>query len=221
MRETARPLKRAGDHRNRINRSGAGVHSKKFRRFIFGSLWIFLIAVPANEPAHAEQNWYVTGYYARLTDADLADCLGGNFSWEDAHLVAFGLGRRLITVWNHLNFELEGQVGKYFGDQDHLEFNLLLIARWLTFPWNDYLKTTLAVGNGVSYATDIPEIEAENHAKTARLLDYLMFELTFGLPQYPQWDLITRVHHRSGAYGLFDGVHGASNALALGLRYHF
>ena len=31
----------------------------------------------------------------------------------------------------------------------------------------------------------------------------------------------TRIHHRSGAFRLFNGTRGGSNFLALGLRYHF
>jgi len=29
------------------------------------------------------------------------------------------------------------------------------------------------------------------------------------------------VHHRSGALGLFSGVHGASNAVGLGVKFRF
>jgi hypothetical protein len=190
-------------------------------RLVMAGLLISLTICTVTRNAHAEGDWYVTGYYARLNNANLADTMALNFSWEDDNILILGLGRRLTTLWSHLNLEAEGQVGKHFGDQDNFEFNALVIARWLTFPWNDHLITTLAAGEGISYATDVPEVEEENHDKSARLLDYLMFELTFALPRHAQWSLVTRVHHRSGAWGLFDGVHGASNALAFGLRYHF
>lgn len=202
-------------------RIAPAVWARKFLIPVLAGLLILLPLLVSGETACAADDWYVSGYYARLTDADLEDTLSGRFAWEDAHIVVLGLGRRLISLGRYLDFELEGQVGKHLGDQDHFEFNLLLIARWLVFPWNDHLRTTLAVGNGVSYATDIPEVEEKNHSETSRLLDYLMFEFTFGLPQYPQWDLIARLHHRSGAYGLYNGVTGASNALAWGVRYHF
>jgi len=48
-----------------------------------------------------------------------------------------------------------------------------------------------------------------------------MFEFDFALPHEPSWSLVTRIHHRSGVFGLFGGVHGATNAFSLGIRYHF
>lgn len=47
-----------------------------------------------------------------------------------------------------------------------------------------------------------------------------MMELALGLPQYPQIALISRIHHRSEAYGLLANE-GGSNALAIGLKYRF
>jgi len=48
-----------------------------------------------------------------------------------------------------------------------------------------------------------------------------MFEFAFSLPQFPQWSLMTGIHHRSGAGGVFNGVRGASNAWVMGIRYNF
>jgi hypothetical protein len=48
-----------------------------------------------------------------------------------------------------------------------------------------------------------------------------MFEFSFSLPSIPQWGLITGIHHRSGAGGVFSGIRGASNAWTIGLRYGF
>jgi hypothetical protein len=45
-----------------------------------------------------------------------------------------------------------------------------------------------------------------------------MLELEFALPDARHWSVITRIHHRSGAFGLFNGVTGGSNALAFGVR---
>jgi hypothetical protein len=74
---------------------------------------------------------------------------------------------------------------------------------------------------GLSYATSVPKIEAKNHDEAAKFLGALMFELAFSHPRIQHWSLVTRLHHRSGAGGLFSGVHGASNAWAIGIRYSF
>jgi len=78
----------------------------------------------------------------------------------------------------------------------------------------------LLVGLGPSYATDTPELEVEINEDTSRFLVFWMLELALGLPAYPHVALITRIHHRSDAFGLIaDG--GGSNALAVGLKWRF
>ncbi len=71
-------------------------------------------------------------------------------------------------------------------------------------------------------ATNKSVSEEKYHGeKTDKFLNYLMFEFDFALPHEPSWSLVTRIHHRSGVFGLFGGVHGATNAFSLGIRYHF
>lgn len=121
-------------------------------------------------------------------------------------------------------WEAEEQVGQHFGDQDHLEVNALVIFRWTRFPWHEVMPTTFALGDGLSYAFEKPALEEELHAHeggTNELLNYLLLELTFAAPSWRHWSVVGRVHHRSGVFGLFDGVDGGSNILTLGLRYDF
>ena len=168
-----------------------------------------------------QKDWAVTVYTGRLTDEKLFNTATFDFNFEDAYLIDVGLSRRLYTYRNYFNIELEGQVAKYFGDQDNWEFDLVAYFRWLLFPWDKYVDTSFAAGAGVSYATSTPEIEEKNYPKTSRFLGALMFEFAFALPKVPEWSLVTGIHHRSGADGLFNGVRGASNAWVLGLRYSF
>ena len=169
----------------------------------------------------ADGDWGLTVYGARLTDGDLDNSATFRFDFEDAYLLAAALSRRIYTFRDLLDFELEGQIVKHFDKQDHWEFNGLGISRWLPFPWDKHIDTSMAMGLGLSYATETPEIEAKNHSDTNQFLAYLMFEAAFALPDTPQWSLVTRIHHRSGAYGLFNGVTGASNAWGVGIRYNF
>ena len=181
---------------------------------------IFLTFVPCSD-AHAERDWALTLYSGRMTDADLTKTATFNFKFEDAYLVDLGLSRRLYTFQNYFDIEIEGQIAKYFGDQENWEFNLVVYFRWLLFPWDAYLDTSFAVGAGLSYATSVPAIEAKYYEDTAQFLGALMFEFAFSLPHVPQWSLVTGIHHRSGAAGVFSGVHGASNAWVIGIRYRF
>lgn len=114
------------------------------------------------------------------------------------------------------------------GYHTHEEYNALLILRWLEFPWNRYLVTSFAFGDGLSYATKEPPIEMNQHNKnhgteneTSKLLNYMLFELAFALPQYQQFNVVLRIHHRSGIFGLINGVSGGSNFIGAGVKYYF
>jgi len=88
---------------------------------------------------------------------------------------------------------------------------------------NPLCLSGISFGNGLSYATKKPEYEKEItlNDKTSRLLYYMMVEMAFDLPSLSHWELVLRVHHRSGFYGLINDVRGGSNYLGLGLRYNF
>ena len=45
------------------------------------------------------------------------------------------------------------------GEQEHVELVASINVRWITFPWNRYLDTSLAFGGGLSLATEVPVLE--------------------------------------------------------------
>jgi hypothetical protein len=186
------------------------------------ALALTLIALTPLCAAHAQDDWAATLYTGRLTNERLGNSSVGDFAFEDAYYGGLGVMRRIYSYRHYVDLELEGQVKKFFGDQDHWEFVLLGYFRWLPFPWDKYLDTSLAVAAGLSYATSVPAVEVENQGDSARLLGALSFEFTFALPRVPQWHLVAGIlHHRSGAGGTFDGVTSASNGFGIGLRYRF
>ena len=186
------------------------------------AILLVILTIPLlADSAHCESKWFVFLYGGQMTDGTLGDAFSASSSLENSYLMTVGAGREFYRYDDWISLELEGQFVQHFGIQDHEEFNLALVLRWLPFPWDSYLDTSFAAGDGLSYATEVPEIESERHdGEATRLLNYLMFELAFNLPQLPRWSLITRIHHRSGIFGLFDGVHGGSNAVCVGLKYH-
>jgi hypothetical protein len=48
-----------------------------------------------------------------------------------------------------------------------------------------------------------------------------MLEAAFALPAYPQIQVVGRIHHRSGAFGLYRAGNTGSNAVGIGIRYLF
>ena len=178
------------------------------------------LLVMSCDKAWAGDQGYMGVYAGRAVYDTLKEVLSDR-EYADSYAVALLVGRDLTGYKHYLSLEAEGQLVKHFGDMNHFEINALVVLRWLPFPWDRYLDTSFAVGEGLSYATEDPKIEVEKHGRTSKLLNYLMFELAASLPKYPQWTYFLRVHHRSGVFGLFDGVSGGSNLVGAGVRYDF
>lgn len=161
-------------------------------------------------------------YGGRMTDNTIDDFVDNfvGIDFYDSYLLTLALSRRIATFDELASFEVEGQVVKHFDQQDHWEFNALLTARWEKFFWDKHLDTSFAIGVGPSYATHVPEIEVQRSDGSERLQVYMMLELEFTLPSHPNMAVITRVHHRSNAFGIVADD-GTSNALAFGLKFRF
>jgi len=173
--------------------------------------------------AEESKERHITVYGAVMTDGALAETAVFTANLDrEYRFITVAVGQKIGSLYQKIDFELEGQIAKHLSGQHHWEFNAVLVARWISFPWNDVLKTSFALGEGLSLASETPAFEEKYQGeKTNPLLNYLMLELTFALPRQPRWSLVTRIHHRSGIYGLINDTHGGSNALGLGIRYHF
>jgi hypothetical protein len=139
--------------------------------------------------------------------------------------IGAAVSRELVTWGNYGSIEGEIGVGKRFGIMDEGEGWVALYFRWKWFPWNEYVRTTIATSTGVNVATDIADWERKRTVNSGRgsyHQHYFSPEITFGLPQYPNTDLVFRFHHRSGAsLGIFNHTYGAAQYATVGVRHRF
>ena len=168
--------------------------------------WFGLIGLVLSYPAAAGE-----GSASTNDRAGAIAVFGGlltNNHWEDAFvpwtldfsdstLVGLAASHGISRFDNRFGFEIEGQVVRHFGDQDHWEFNLPIVGRWEALPWDEVIDTSLAFGIGPSYASEKPKVEVAD-GDSRRLLVYWMMEIEFGPPD-KSWSAIFRLHHRSGA----------------------
>lgn len=171
--------------------------------------------------AAADGGWFAGLFGGRLTDATEEDVFTLEADYVDSHMGGIVVGKRLWTYKDWLDIEAEGQILRHWGLQEHFEFNALVVFRWLPFPWDKYLDTSFAIGGGLSYATEEPELEKERIHETSKLMTYLMGELAFAVPTQPRWKVFMRFHHRSGVFGLINDISGGSNAVGVGVKYCF
>ena len=193
-----------------------------FKYHIIAVIMVIALMPAFTGKTMAEDDFAVTVYGGRMTDGDFGDALTGQADFIDAYVVVGALSWTFARYFEDaLSFELEGQVGKWWGDQHNVEFNLPLAIRWSKFPWNHYVSTSLAYGLGPSYASKEPAAEIDEHDSTKQFLVYWFGEIAFGPPD-SNWAGVFRIHHRSGAFGLIaDRGEGGSNTLAVGLKYRF
>ena len=173
-----------------------------------------------NEDDIKRHKWFLTVYGGAHAQDDIADVFTFNAKFEDNDYIAVvALAREFWHFKKYISFEVEGQIGKHFNNDTFWEFNGLIIGRWHVFPWNRYVDTSVAVGDGFSYYTEVSKVEKEDDEDAQKTLNYLMFELALGLPQYPRWDLVVRIHHRSSIFGLYGA--GGSNYVCGGIKFSF
>jgi len=190
------------------------------RVFCFVSTVLMLLTT-FDDHVLAAERLFMGLYGGQATSSSIKEIYTLEAETADSSIAAFFLGKEMGSYGNFFSSEMEGQIVKHTGDQDHWEFNGVFTLRWLPFPWDNTIDTSLAVGLGLSYATEKPLIEVEKNEESDELLAYLMIELDFDLPEQSNWSIFGRLHHRSGAWGVFDGVHGGSNILCAGLKYTF
>jgi hypothetical protein len=182
-----------------------------------------------------------TIYFGKQLDTAMTNVFGlssfvppYSYKFGDSYFIGGSLSRVLGEAGEFAALEIESGAGQRFGLLHEEEAWIALYARWKYFPWNDYLRTSVAVSTGLSYASAVPtyEIVESGNGQGQRLLHYFSPEATFALPSKPDIELVIRYQHRSGGgeffgnnfpiYGsLFHGIQGGVQYLTVGVRQHF
>lgn len=165
--------------------------------------------------------WTATGLLGQYDDSRFLEILaleGGHR--RASYLGAVILARDLGTWPGPVAWEGELHAVRHWGRQSLWESNLALTVRWNHFPWDDWVDTSAAFGQGVSFASRRPPLEQKDDDATRRVLHYMHVELAFSPPDNQRLSVVARLHHRSGMFGVY-GVSGGSNFLTTGLRYRF
>jgi len=182
-----------------------------------------------------ESGRYSTRIGFGYSDAnDLGEILSGHWNKFDGHTSARTLdgGYRLVkdTFGAPIDIYLKGGIA-YFDENDFQESFYELIFYVKAYLKLDFLgnRVRLGVGEGLSLAQEIPIVESidADGAPTAKFLNYLDISLDFDTGRLLHVDSMKDLYlgytlkHRSGVFGLFNGVHGGSNYNMLTLEKNF
>jgi hypothetical protein len=144
--------------------------------------------------------------------------------YEDNYVLGAAYAREF---WNlGWRFHVGGETGLAARVEESLSVEtwggLVLRNRGVTL--GDWLTISPAITVGLSLASDSIGTEAGREAArngNATCLFYLGPEIAFSLPRHPRWELVYRLHHRSGANELLGGMAEGHNANTLGIRWRF
>ncbi len=169
-----------------------------------------------------EKLWSVCIYGGRWSQNRIGEIVLFDTRVRDTYVWAAALSRRVYRLSDSLALEAELNVARHTGWQRHFELNAAVNLRWNRFPWDNHVDTSLSYGLGPSYAFKRPPIEQRSDRGPAHFLVFMPVEITFGPPsgRLEPWEILVRVHHRSGAYGVVSDARG-SNFVTTGLRRRF
>lgn len=176
------------------------------------------------------RDWSFLLYYGKMTNDTLARVVRFDYTLNRDTLYSIEIAKEFPPCSSMRQFlapivntvELRGNLT--FLDDTYgtiVEFNPYLAFTWNQFPWTCKLRTIVSLGEGLSYVSKVPYSEEKNSDQPKHLLNFLLLDIAFALPCYPQWELVTRIHHRSGVFGLYHANNTGSTAVGLGLRYRF
>jgi hypothetical protein len=186
----------------------------------------YSLQIPAWPGPSVGPRWRVGGYVGALSHQALVDIVvvqPWKTNFESDYLVDI---HAIYTAYRFesipLDLEIEGGFAQRFGQNHQSEFDLIPMARWKWFPWNHLVYTNFRLGLlGASYVTGVSQWEIQNSSinRGSRFLNLLLPEVTFSSSPDALLEVFVRVHHRSGIYGLINGIGGASNYPAVGVRF--
>ena len=169
--------------------------------------------------------------YGQAIDANFGDSFTFNGRWRPENVWGLNFNKRLVDAGplalefdsNALLHKTSWQPGGEFNNSEPFaplppqtfgEFTAALGLRAWLQPW-----LSLGFFEGVSLLTSNSLYEQTFRQNYQTFLNYLGFEVEALVK--PQWSVVGRLHHRSGAYGTYGGVSEGSNAYLVGVRYRY
>lgn len=186
------------------------------RAFTLCGLAVSVLA--ASAPAKAQGPWSATLYAGPSSTKFVTQILSGDFE-VNGGMVGLAIDRGLFKLGGGVSIAAELQATQFFGSYTYFTGGFGIGVRFDEFPWSDTLPTTFAIYTGPSYAPNAPIIKDPVPHQDPKFLNFVSLELGFGMNRH--WDMVTRVYHRSGAWGTYSNTADVGTMIGIGLRRRF
>ena len=183
----------------------------------------------------AQEDYSFRVGYGVASDKNLGDIIVGDFgsTKKDLSVVVLDAGYLLEKDLFDLPIDLYAKGGfSYFNEDRHSDVYEALVYIKVIYNidfWDNRVRVGL--GEGISYASDVPEVEYDealaDKEETSKLLNYLDISIDFDIGRLVGYKPLRDTYigyllkHRSGVFGLFNGVHGGSNYNTIYLERNF
>ena len=161
--------------------------------------------------------WNINIWNGSMLKSDLKNTISLNGESRSESIYGIGFDRELtskgpielsaeVSFFRHNKYESPSQIFQ----EGVTAFKLTYFTPIINF----------SILEGLSYNSEDSYYEKTTkygNGKSSQLLNYLAVEVE--VPVDKSYSFLGRIHHRSGVYGIFDGVHGGSNGYLLGVKY--
>ena len=200
------------------------------------TILIAVAILPYVALAHGQNQWSTLFYYTSTSKKTFGEVLVGEYDrfGEDLYTAECAYSLPTHNVFRSMFYPIFNDVWlatnltyrrDYHNHDCVMEGNLYVVWRFNNFPWNSYLKNSVAIGDGISYASHPPFADREvgQEARNfSRFLNYMMLEITFASPRYERLELVIRLHHRCTAWGTFPkDANAGSTGMGVGIRFYW
>jgi hypothetical protein len=180
----------------------------------------------------------VSVYTAQGVDLNLREVpqalFGGGWHRESTYFTGVGLAKTVGTLGGsigalrstfveNIQHGYEVVLLQHRGKQEVQELGAAYMLRSPNLELAQ-LRVNAAGGLGLSHTFGTPSYEdgpKDDPTKRYRTQLLILLEAEWSLASLPDWSLVTRIHHRSGAYGLIAPRQVGSNFIVAGVRYRF
>ncbi len=175
-------------------------------------------AVPSNGP------WSVTLYAGPATTKFFGAVFTSGRLQANAMMVGLAGDGRLLYLGEGISLAGEAEITQYGFGHSNTTFSAGMGFQLnAPFGWD---RLRLSIYDGPSYAVDPPYTSIGYHgivypAQRKKWENYVTLEIAVGLSSKSSWDVVGRLFHRSGAWGLYTDSDDDGLAVGLGLKYKF